>query len=206
MIKKGLEIAALLLLTIIICSLFVEPVLSLKYYNATVNITVKPIYYLHRTALSGVTPASQLMDTIKPPSNQSETTYRIRRGQQVYFYTPPLSAGSIETETWILHIWASTVRRGRTSRLTVEISLVSSDGSTVKANIGSTTSILIDHGYSERNITISGNAVTIAAGDRIRLRLLAQFDPKRDSQGITFYYDGYGSYENLGHETRLYPP
>lgn len=87
MIKKGLEIAALPLLAILLCPLLAEPVLSLKYYNATVNITVKPVYYLHRTALSGVTPAGKLVDTIKPPSNQSETTYRIRRGWSVYFYS-----------------------------------------------------------------------------------------------------------------------
>jgi len=206
MTKKGLIIAALPILTIILCSLLIEPVLSLKYYNATVNITVKPVCYLHRTDLSGVTPAGRLMDTVKPPSSQSETTYRISRGQSIYFYTPLLSAGSIETGTWILRIWASTATRGRTSRLTVQINLVSSDGSTVKATIGSTTNIVINYGYSERNITISGNAVTIAAGDRIRLRLLAQPGLTLDPRGITFYYDGYGSYETIGHETRLCLP
>lgn len=200
------SIASALFLTIFLFLLCPTIVLSLQSYNATVNITVKPIYYLHRTDVSGVTPAGKLMNITKPPSNQTETTYQIYRGSSVYFYTPTLSAGSMESGTWTLYIWASTANSGNTSKLTVEICLVSSNGSTVKATIGTTTNATIDYGYSERTIIVSGNAATIASGDRIRLKLLAQTDSGLDADGIIFYYDGYGSYETTGHETRLRPP
>lgn len=124
----------------------------------------------------------------------------------MYFYTPPLSAGSIGNGTWTFSIWASTASIGKVSRLTVEISLVSSDGSTVKATIGSIADFIINYGYSERIITISGNLVTIASGDRIRLYLRAQGGSQNDSKGLIFYYDGYGTYETLSHETRLRTP
>lgn len=181
-------------------------VFSLQSYTVIVNITVKPIYYLHRTDVSGVTPSGKLMNTTKPPSSQSETTYQISRGSSVYFYTPTLSAGSIESGTWTLYIWASTASSGKVSRLTVEIHLVSSDGSTIKATIGSITDVVIDSDYSERTINISGNAVTVASGDRIRLMVHAQTGPQNDPKGMSFYYDGYGAYETPGHETRLSPP
>ncbi|MFQ6081515.1 MAG: hypothetical protein ACE5OW_07605 [Candidatus Bathyarchaeia archaeon] len=189
--------------------LFTCPIaFSVVSYTATVNMTVKSvsIYYLHRTDVSGVTPAGMLMNTTQPPSNQSETTYRLYRGSSVYFYTPTLSAGSIENGTWKLYIWASTVTSGKLSRLTVRIHLVSSDGSTEKATIGTVTDVIIDYGYSERTITISGSEVSVTAGDRIRLTLYTQTGPKNDKKGLSFYYDGYGTYETPGHETRLQPP
>ena len=198
--------ASALSLTIFLFLLCPTIALSLQSYIATVNITIKPIYYLHRTDVSGVTPAGKLMNTTKLPSNQTETTYQIYQGSSIYFYTSTLSAGSIESGTWTLYIWASTANSGNTSKLTVEICLVSSNGSTVKATIGNTTDVTIDYGYSERTITVSGNAATITSGDRIQLKLLAQTGAGLDADGIIFYYDGYGSYETMGHETRLRPP
>jgi len=175
-------------------------------YTATLNITVKLVYYLHRTDLTAVTPAGKLMNTTRPSSSQSETTYRISRGGSVYFYTPSLSAGSIENGTWTLYIWASTVSSGKVSRLTVRIHLVSSDGSIEKATIGTVTDVIIDYGYSERTIIISGSAATVASGDRIRLTLYAQTGAANDAKGISFYYDGYGTYQTLYHETRMQLP
>jgi hypothetical protein len=198
--------ASALFLTIFLFLLCPTIVLSLQSYIATVNITVKPIYYLHKTDVSGVTPAGKLMNITKPPSNQTETTYQIDCGSSVYFYTPTLSAGSMESGTWTLYIWASTANSGNTSKLTVEICRVSLNGSTVKATIGTTTNATIDYGYSERTFIVSGNAATIASGDRIRLKLLAQTGSGLDADGIIFYYDGYGSYQTTGHETRLRPP
>jgi len=198
--------APALFLTIFLFILCPTIVISLQSYTSTVNIAVKPIYYLHTTDVSGVTPAGKIMNTTKPPSNQTEITYQIYQGSSAYFYTPTLSAGSMESGTWTLYIWASTANSGNTSKLTVEICLVSSNGSTVKATIGTTTDATIDYGYSERAVTVSGNAATIASGDRIRLKLLAQTGAGLDVDGIIFYYDGYGSYETTGHETRLRPP
>jgi len=198
--------APALFLTIFLFLLCPTIVISLQSYTSTVNIAVKPIYYLHTTDVSGVTPAGKIMNTTKPPSNQTEITYQIYQGSSAYFYTPTLSAGSMESGTWTLYIWASTANSGNTSKLTVEICLVSSNGSTVKATIGTTTDATIDYGYSERAVTVSGNAATIASGDRIRLKLLAQTGAGLDVDGIIFYYDGYGSYETTGHETRLRPP
>jgi len=198
--------ASALSLTIFLFLLCPTIALSLQSYIAAVNTTIKPIYYPHRTDLSGVTPAGKLMNTTKPPSNQTETTYQIYQGSSIYFYTPTLSTGSIESGTWTLYMWASTANSGNTSKLTVEIRLVSSNGSTVKATIGNTTDVTIDYGYSERTITVSGNAATITSGDRIRLKLLAQTGAGLDADGIIFYYDGYGSYETMGHETRIRPP
>jgi hypothetical protein len=160
-------------------------------------------FHLHRADVSGVTPSGKLTDTTQPPSNQSETAQLITRASSVYFYTPPLSAWSIENGTWTLYIWASTVSSGKVSRLTVRIHLVSSDGTVEKATIGTVTDVIIDYGYSERTITISGSAVDVTSGDRIRLTLYAQPDAQNDSKGMSFYYDGYGTYETLGHETRL---
>lgn len=151
-------------------------------------------------------PAGKLMNATKPPSNQSETMYTIAKGQSLYFYTPPLSAESIENGTWTFYIWASTASSGNISKLTVEICQVSSNGSTIKATIGTITDVTVDYGYSERTVAISGDAVSIASDDRIRLELLVQSDLGVDPQGMNFYYDGYGSYETSGHETRLYPP
>lgn len=201
--RKG--IVALLL----IISLFLPYstiVFSLQSYTATVNITVKPVYYPHRDDVSGLTPSGKLMNTTKPPSGQSETTYQIIRGSSVYFYTPALSGGSIQSELWKLYIWASTASSGKSSQLTVQIHLVSSDGSIIKATIGSIANIAIDYDYAERVITVAGSAVTITSGDRIRLMLLSQTGATNDPSGIIFYYDGYGTYETQGHETRLRPP
>jgi hypothetical protein len=175
-------------------------------YTATVNITVKRVYYLHRTDLSGVTPAGKLMNTIRPPSSQSETTLSIARGGSVYFYTPQLSSGSVGSGTWVLYIWASTVSSGKVSMLTISLHLVSSDGSVEKATIGSIIDVVINYGYSERTITISGSAATMSPGDRIRLTLYAQTGATNDAKGMNFYYDGYGTYQTLYHETRLQLP
>ena len=160
----------------------------------------------HRANVSGVTPAGKLMNATQPSSNQSETEYKIGLGTSAYFYTPTLSAGSIENGTWTLYIWASTASSGNQSRLTVRIHHVSTDGGVEKATIGTATDIIIDFGYSERNVTISGSAVNVTSGDRIRLTLHAQTGSQNDPKGISFYYDGYGSYETLGHETRLQSP
>jgi hypothetical protein len=145
------------------------------------------------------------MNTTRPPDNQSETTYNIPLGGSVYFYTPTLTSGSVESGNWTLYIWASTATLLQTSKLTVSIDLVYSNGTT-KTSIGSITDIAIDYGYSERIIVVSGVAANITSGDRIRLTLYAQSGLLNDPSGINFYYDGYGSYETLRHETRLYPP
>jgi len=174
-------------------------------YTATLNITIKQVYYLHRTDLTAVTPAGKLMNTTRPPSSQPETTYTIARGGSICFYTPPLSAGSIESGTWTLYLWASTVSSVKISKLTVSIHVVSSDGTIEKALIGSVTDITIDYGYSERIIQISGNKAIIESTDRIRLTLYAQTGAT-DPKGMSFYYDGYGTYETLYHETRLQLP
>jgi len=175
-------------------------------YSATLNITVKRVYYLHRTDLTVVTPSGKIMNTTRPPSNQSETMLHIARGGAVYFYTPQLPSGSLESGTWALYIWASTTSSGKVSRLTVRIHVVSSDGSTEKAVIGSITDVIIDSDYSERTITISGSAVNISSTDRIRLTLHAQTGAGSDAKGMNFYYDGYGTYQTLYHETCLQLP
>ena len=175
-------------------------------YETFIEGTIAQTLHLHRADLSGVTPAGKLMNTTQPPSSQSETEYKISRGASVYSYTPILSTGPIEKGTWALYIWASTVSSGKVSRLTVRIHLVSSDGSTEKAAIGTVTDVIIDYGYSERTITISGSAVNVTSGDRIRLTLYAKTGAVNDQKGISFYYDGYGTYETPGHETRLQSP
>jgi hypothetical protein len=175
-------------------------------YETFIERVIAQTLYLHRTDLSGVTPAGKLMNNTQQPSNQPETAYKVTRATSVYFYTPTLSAGSIENGTWTLYIWASTVSSGKVSRLTVRIHLVSSDGSTEKATIGTSTDVVVDYGYSERTITISGSAVNVTSGDRIRLTLYAQTGAANDPKGMSFYYDGYGTYETLGHETRLQSP
>ena len=43
----------------------------------------------------------------------------------------------------------------------------------------------------------------MTSGDRIRLTLYAKTGAANDPKGISFYYDGYGTYETPGHETRL---
>jgi hypothetical protein len=193
---------SLILSFYILCPTIVAPF----SYTAAVNVTVKRVHYLHRTDLTDVVPAGKLMNTTRPPSSQVETVYNIARGTSIYFYTPPLSNESIQSGTWTLYIWASTARIGRVSRLTVRIHIVSSDGSIVKATIGTVTDIIIDYGYSERNITIFGSAATVASGDRIRLTLRAQPGAANDARGMNFYYDGYGTYQTLNHETRLLSP
>ncbi len=175
-------------------------------YETFAEDTIAQTLHFHRTDVMGVTPSGKLMNTTQPPSNLSETTYQINRGASVYFYTPTLSAGSIENGTWTLYIWASTESSGKESRLTVQMHLVSSDGSSEKATIGNMTDVIIDYGYSERTITISGSAATATSGDRIRLTLSAQTGAANDPKGMNFYYDGYGAYETLGHETRLQSP
>jgi hypothetical protein len=175
-------------------------------YETFMEGVIAQTLHLHRANISGVTPAGKLMNATLPSFNQSETEYKIGLGTSVYFYTPTLSTGSIENGTWTLHIWASTASGGNISRLTIQLHLVSSDGSTEKANIGTATDIIIDYGYSERTFLISGNATNVTSGDRIRLTLHAQTGSQNDPKGISFYYDGYGSHETLGHETRLQSP
>jgi hypothetical protein len=162
--------------------------------------------FLRRTDVLGVTPAGKLMDTTQPPSNQSETMCEINRGSSVYFYTSSLSAEVIENGTWKLYIWASTASSGKISYLTVQIHVVSSDGSVEKATIGAVADVIIDYGYSERNVTISGSVVSVTFGDRIRLTLYVQTGAENDPKGIILYYDGYGTYETPGHETQLHFP
>jgi len=168
--------------------------------------TIAQTFHLHRTDVSGVTPAGKLMNDTQPPLNQSETECTISRDASVYFYTPTISTGSIENGTWTLYIWASTVGSGKESRLTAQIHLTSSDGSIEKATMGTVTDVIIDYGYFKRTIMISGSAVNVTSGDRIRLTLYAQTGATHDPQGISFYYDGYGIYETRGHETRLQSP
>ncbi|UCE29687.1 MAG: hypothetical protein JSV85_02935 [Candidatus Bathyarchaeota archaeon] len=175
-------------------------------YETFTERVVAQTLYLHRIDVSGVTPSGRLMDNTQQLSNQSETQYEINRAASVHFYTPILSAGSVENGTWILYIWASTISSGKVSRLTVGIHLVSSDGSTEKATIGTLTDVVVDYGYSERPVIISGSAVNTTSGDRIRITLYAQTGAANDPKGVSFYYDGYGTCETLGHETRLQSP
>jgi hypothetical protein len=202
--KRGCGIALLFLILPLCFSR--EAVATSLSYTATLNITVKLVYYLHRTDLTAVTPAGKLMNATRPLSDQPETIYTIARGGSVYFYTPPLSARSIRGGTWILFLWASTVSSGKISKLTVRIHVVSSDGTIEKALIGSITDITIDYGYSERTIQILGTNATIESTDRIRLTLYAQTGATNDAKGMSFYFDGYGTYETLFHETRLQLP
>lgn len=189
---------------------FMAPIVRSPVYYSLIfqasTIIKKTPYYLQRTDASGVTPAGKLINTTQPLSNQSETTYQIGRSFSVYFYTSTLSAGSIENGSWTLYIWASTGSSGKVSRLTALIYLVSSDGTIEKATIGSITDVIIDYGYSERIITISGSTASMTDGDRIRLTLHAQSGAQNDPAGMSFYYDGYGAYETSAHETRLQPP
>lgn len=200
MVKKVHSIA---LLSIILPFYFLHAATAASFsYTATVNIVIKRVYYLHRTVLL----AGELMNTTRPPSSQSETTLAIGRGSSAYFYSPQLSSMSVANGMWVLYVWASTVSSGSVSRLDVGIHVVSSDGSTVKATIGTITGVVINYGYSERTITISGSAATIGSGDRIRLTLYAEAGAGNDNRGMRFYYDGYGTYETLYHETRLQLP
>ncbi len=202
--KKARRASAILPLIIFFYTLY--PADTFVSYTATVNMTVKRVYYLHRTDLTAVTPAGKLMNTTRPSSSQAEIVYNLARGASVYFYTPSLSNGSIQSGTWTIYIWASTARIGRVSRLTVRIHLVSSDGSIVKATIGTVSGVVINYGYSERAITISGGTAAVASGDRIRLTLSAQPGRANDPEGMNFYYDGYGTCQILNHETRLQLP
>ena len=168
--------------------------------------TIAQTLYLQRVDVLGVTPAGKLMNATQPPSGQSEIKYQISRGGSVYFYTAPLLATSIEGGTWTFYIWASTESSGKVSYLTIQINLVTSDGSTDKATIGVVSDFVIDYGYSERAITIVGAATNASSGDRLRLTLYAQTGGVNDSKGMSFYYDGCGVYQTLDHETRLQSP
>jgi hypothetical protein len=199
-------------LVIILYGIFlIAPVvLSPRFYSLTYESTAKvtSVYYLHRTDLSGVTPAGKLMNATRPPSNQSEITYVLGRGWSVYYYTPMLPSASIENRTWTLNLWASTASStgGKLSHLTVQIHVVSSNGTTERATLGTITDVVIDYGYSERIITMSGNSANVTSGDRIRLTLTAQSGAQDDPAGMSFYYDGYGAYQTTNHETRLETP
>jgi hypothetical protein len=200
--KKHKKILSVAVLAIIFSISRYEIATSLISYTSTVTINVKPQpIYLHRTPLLN----GKLMDTTPPPLNQPETSLTITRSQTVYFYTPELFPTQIKNGTWTLHLWASTRSNGRTSRLTVTIHIVSPDGSVEKALIGSVTNIPIDYGYSERIIAIAGETANITLSDRIRLALNVQ-SGSNDQKGISLYYDGYGTHQTLGHETRLEPP
>ena len=176
-------------------------------YITTVNITVQSyafdVYFLHRIDLTEVTPAGKLMNTTRPPFSQLETNCTVLRGGYIYFYTEPLPIMTIENSTWTLYLWASTVSSGKTSALTIQIDVVSSNGSIVKASVGNISGVVIDYGVSERVITILGSRVDIASTDRIRLTIHVETGSTNDPKGIIFYYDGYGTYETLYHETRL---
>jgi len=199
MVKKVHSIA---ILSMILSSYFLHSAAASSFsYTATVNIVIKRVYYLHRTVLL----AGELMNTTRPPSDQSETTLTIDRGSSAYFYTPQLSSGSVVNGTWVLYIWASTMSSGKVSMLDVVLHVVSSDGSTQKATIGTRTGVTINYGYYERTITISGSAATIGSSDRIRLTLYAETGGGND-KGMQFYYDGYGAHQTLYHETRLQLP
>jgi hypothetical protein len=204
-IRKTIAGVSLTILLLVSCPIVAYSVVS---YTATVGIIVKfmPIYYLHRIDLSGVSPAGKLMNTTQPPPSQSEILYELLRDGTVYFYSPMLSQGSIPSGTWFLYLWASTASAGKVSRLTVQIHVVSSDGSVEKAVIGSVTDVVVDYGYSERVVTITGSYANISSTDRIRLTLYAQAGSENDNKGLKFYYDSYGAYQTLYHETRLEPP
>ena len=161
--------------------LFHSTVKASVSYTVKANITVKLVYYFHRTNLTVVTPTGKTMNTTRPPLGLSETTFHVNRGSSIYFYTPQLSPKTLKNGTWLLHLWASTLTSGNISKLTVTIYIVSSDGSTEKAVIGNVANVTIDYGYSERIIAIPGNASTITSGDRIRITLYVQNDADADS-------------------------
>jgi hypothetical protein len=187
-VRRGFRIVRKVVVTFPLTAFFfmLLPIaFSLVSYTATVGINVKsmPIYYLHRIDLSGVNPAGKLMNTTQPPSSQSEILYELLRDGRVYFYSPMLSQGSIPSGTWFLYLWASTASAGKVSSLTVQIHIVSSDGSVEKAVIGSVSDVVIGYGYSERVITITGSYANISSTDRIRLTLYAQAGSENDNKG-----------------------
>lgn len=172
-------------------------------YESFVESSATQKSYLHRTELSGVNPTGKAANSTQPSLSQTETYYIIARGASVYFYSQPLPAQTLTSEIWTLYLWSSTETSGKSSTLSIQISLVSSDGSTAKATIGTVANIVVGYGFSERVLTTSGSTVSVATGDRIRLALTTQAGGSNDSQGMRFYYDGYGTYETRGHETRL---
>jgi hypothetical protein len=183
--------------------------LSAVSYTATVTIiptTMPQAYYLHRIDLTNVTPPGKLMNSTPPPRSQQEILYELVRGETCYFYSPPLPQLAIQNGTWHLYIWASTASSGKTSKLTIQIHIVSSDGNTEKSLIGSISDIVIDYGYFERDIQLMGNSANISQNDRIRLTIHVQTGSENDPKGINFYYDGYGTYQTPNHETRMQPP
>lgn len=175
-------------------------------YETFVEDSLIPGSYLRRTDLSGVTPGGKVMNATQPPLGQTETSYIIARGASVYFYSSSLSAGSVANGIWTLYLWSSTQSSGKTSQLTVQISVVSSDGSMVKATLGTVANIVVGYGFLERVVSITGNSSAITSGDRIRLTLNVQLGAGNDPQGMCFYYDGYGTNETQGRETRLLQP
>ena len=190
--------------------LMLRPIaLSTVSYTATVTIiptTMPQAYYLHGIDLTNVTPPGKLMNSTPPPQSQQEILCELLRDETCYFYSPPLSQLAIQNGTWHLYIWASTASSGKTSKLTIQIHIVSSDGNTEKSLVGSISDIVIDYGHSERDIQIMGNFANISQNDRIRLTIHVQTGSENGPKGIKFYYDGYGTYQTLNHETRLQPP
>lgn len=208
-ITKVKNLVYILAQTGLILIMIMPAAFSTVSYTAVVTIsptTIPQTYYLHRTDLNEVAPAGKIMNGTPPSQNQLETLYSLLRGQTGYFYSPPLPQASISSGPWHLYIWASTASSGKTSKLTIQIHIVSQDGGTEKALIGSISDILIDYGYVERDIIIVGNSAEISPNDRIRLTIYAQTGSENDPKGINFYYDGYGTYQTPNHETRLQSP
>jgi len=159
--------------------------------------------YLRRTVLSGIIPAgtpAQIMSSDRPPT-QDEDSYTITRASSIYFYTnPPLSAGNIAAGTWNLYIWART--RDSLSMLDASIDLVAQDGSDIRPIAGIVGTSISTTTPTLRTVSLSGSERNVNTNDRIRLTLTSRSGSSYD-QSMSFYYDGYGTYETVGSETRL---
>jgi len=90
----------------------------------------------------------------------------------MYLYSPVFTSSlSVPAGKWVIDMWASSATAGKT--MTVAIYIVNSAGKVVSKVNGGTSTPPIPGTASEVAITLAGKAVTIPAGDYIRVAFTA---------------------------------
>jgi hypothetical protein len=104
----------------------------------------------------------------------------------MYLYSPAFASSlSVPAGNWVVDLWASSKTTGKT--MTVAIYIVNSAGTVVSTVNGGTSTPPIPGAASEAGVTLAGAAVTIPAGDYIRVAFTAPGGPGT-SPSFTVYW------------------
>jgi hypothetical protein len=169
LLRTPAAILSLLLIIATAALFYATPVSVATQYAQSVSGGAITLYY-EDAALAGTAAPTVNTATSQPTGPGGSTT--VTKGSTMYLYSPAFASSlSVPAGNWVVDLWASSKIAGKT--MTVAIYIVNSAGTVVSTVNGGTSTQPISGAASEVGVTLAGAAVTIPAGDYIRVDFTA---------------------------------